>query len=168
VKQPGRFVDVALELARDDPDLVFLVAGEGPLLAEMRRHAEPLGDRVRFLGWRPDVETVYAASDVVLLTSDNEGMPVSLIEAASVGTPAVSTDVGSAREVVVDGETGFVTTPVVSELAAAARRILADPELRARMSAAATAHARRQFSAARLVDDTAGLYERLAADAGLG
>lgn len=168
VKQPGRFVDVALELARDDPDLVFLVAGEGPLLAQMRRHAASLGDRMRFLGWRPDVENVYAASDVVLLTSDNEGMPVSLIEAASVGTPAVSTDVGSAREVVVDGETGFVTTPVVGELAAAARRILGDPELRARMSAAATEHARRQFSAARLVDDTAGLYERLAADAGLG
>ena len=49
------------------------------------------------LGWRADVETVYAAADLILLTSDNEGMPVSLIEAALAGVPAVSTNVGSVR-----------------------------------------------------------------------
>lgn len=168
VKRPDRFVDVALELARDDPEVRILVAGEGALLADMRRHASPLGERIQFLGFRPDVETVYAAADVVLLTSDNEGMPVSLIEAATVGTPAVSTDVGSAREVVLDGETGYVTTAAVTDLAAATRRILDDPDLRARMSEAATAHAALRFGAARLVDDTARLYEGLAAEARLG
>ncbi len=57
------------------------MAGEGELLDELRVQARPLGDRVVFLGWRGDVETLYSACDIVLLTSDNEGMPVSLIEA---------------------------------------------------------------------------------------
>lgn len=168
VKRPDRFVAVAVELAKRYPDVTFLVAGEGALLADMRRLADPLGKRMRFLGFRSDVETVYAAADVVLLTSDNEGMPVSLIEAASVGTPSVSTDVGSAGEVVLDGQTGFVTTSSISDLAAATGRILDDPDLRTRMGDAAKKHARLKFSAARLVDDTARLYAELAEKLALG
>ena len=55
---------------------------------------------MRLLGWRADVEKVYAAADLVVLTSDNEGMPVSLIEAGLAGVPAVATNVGSVAEVV--------------------------------------------------------------------
>lgn len=114
IKRPDRLLAVARLL----PDVTFLVAGEGPLLAPTRAAAPP---NVRFLGWRGDVEVVHAAADAALLTSDNEGMPVSLIEAALCGTPAVSTDAGSAREVV----TGEVVGPDPSQLAAAVRRVLA-------------------------------------------
>lgn len=113
VKRPDRLLEVARRL----PDVTFLVAGEGPLLAPTRAQAP---GNVQFLGWRSDVEVVHAAADVALLTSDNEGMPVSLVEAALCGTPAVSTDVGSAREVVV----GEVTPPDPDALAAAVRRVL--------------------------------------------
>lgn len=106
-----------LEVARRLPETIFLVAGEGPLHDITRRDAP---ENVLFLGWREDVEVVYAAADAVLLTSDNEGMPVSLVEAAMCGTPAVSTDVGSAREVVV----GEVTTPDADALAAALTRVV--------------------------------------------
>ena len=98
-----------------------------------------------------DVLVRSGALDVVVLTSDNEGMPISLIEAALAGRPAVTTDVGSAPEVVIDGETGFVTSTHVDDLAKAVERLLADPELRARMGDAATGRAVRQFGAARLV-----------------
>jgi glycosyltransferase involved in cell wall biosynthesis len=68
---------------------------------------------VRFLGWRSDVEVVYAAADLAVLTSDNEGMPVSLIEAALCGVPAVATRVGSVAEVVLDERTGWLCSPDV-------------------------------------------------------
>ena len=114
IKRPDRLLAVAARL----PEVTFLVAGEGPLLEQVRHEATP---NVRFLGWRADVEVVQAAADVALLTSDNEGMPVALVEAALCGTPAVSTDVGSAREVVV----GEVTPPDPDALAAAVLRVLA-------------------------------------------
>jgi glycosyltransferase involved in cell wall biosynthesis len=161
VKRPDRFVDVAARVAAARPEVVFAVVGEGALLEPTRAQARPLGDSVRFLGWRGDVETVYAASDVVLLTSDNEGMPVSLIEAAHAGRPVVTTDVGSAAEVVVDGTTGLVTPIAVDALAAATDRLLGDPDLRTRMGQAAQERARSLYTPARLIADTAAIYEDL-------
>jgi glycosyltransferase involved in cell wall biosynthesis len=168
VKRPERFVDMAIAVSRRHPTAEFLIAGKGELLDSLRDRARPLEGRCRFLGWRGDVATVYAASDLVVLTSDNEGMPVSLIEAASVGTPAVTTRVGSAPEVVLDGVTGFVTTTDVEALAHATVDLLENDELRARMGVAAALRAQRDFSAARLVADIGGLYERIAAERRLG
>lgn len=159
VKRPERFVDVALELGRTYPDARFLIVGGGELLPALRDRARPLGERAMFLGWRPDVENIYAASDVVVLTSDNEGMPVTLIEAAAAGVPAVTTGVGSAPEVVVDGLTGFVTDRTTRGLADAVDRLLADPELRSRMGRAAAARAEREFGADRLAASMQALYE---------
>jgi glycosyltransferase involved in cell wall biosynthesis len=161
VKRPERFVDAAIRLGAARPSAHFLVAGEGELLDEMRERARPLGDRIRFLGWCADVEQVYAASDVVMLTSDNEGMPVSLIEAAAVGVPAVTTRVGSAPEVVLDGVTGLVTTTDTSALVAATGRLLDDDVLRSAFGDASRRHASDHFGAARLVDDIARLYEEV-------
>jgi glycosyltransferase involved in cell wall biosynthesis len=166
VKRPDRFAEVAVQLARVRPDAAFVVAGEGPLLPDLKARLAPLGDRARLLGWRADVETIYAAADVVVLTSDNEGMPVSLIEAASVGCPAVTTAVGSAGEVVLDGRSGFVVSPDVDALADATGRVLDDPALRARLARAASVHAHACFSRDRLVADTAALYDELVAVAG--
>lgn len=159
VKRSERFVEVAARLGRDD--VTFVVLGEGARLDDLRARAEPLGGRVRFLGWRSDVEAVYAAADLVVLTSDNEGMPVSLIEASLVGTPSVTTDVGSAREVVLDGRTGLVTTTDVEAITAAVARLLDDAPLRARMGAAAAEHAATSFSSDRLVADVERLYRSL-------
>lgn len=158
VKRPDRFAAVVAELSRRLPDLVALVAGDGPA-------ADGLiggGPALRRLGWRADVETVLAAADVVLLTSDNEGMPVSLIEAALCGRPAVTTDVGSADEVVVHGDTGLVVGRDAAEIADAAERLLIDRGLAAGMGAAAQRRARARFGPERLVSDHVRLYESLA------
>ncbi|GAC1441622.1 MAG: glycosyltransferase [Mycobacteriales bacterium] len=145
VKRPDRLLAVAALL----PDVTFLVAGEGPLLARTHAAAPP---NVRFLGWRGDVEVVHAAADVALLTSDNEGMPVTLIEAALCGTPAVSTDVGSAREVV----TGEVTDADPAALAAAVRRVLAQD-----LGPQARADAEARFGVAGMVEAHRALYAGL-------
>jgi len=81
------------------------------------------------VGWRSDVETVYAAADVVVLTSDNEGMPVTLIEAAHAGRAAVTTRVGSAAEVVEHGVTGFTTTTDHDDMASSVLEILGGADL---------------------------------------
>lgn len=161
VKRPDRFLEAAEHLARDNPRVRFLVAGRGPLFDRMSRDAGPLGGRCTFLGWVGDVGLVYAASDLTMLTSDNEGMPVSLIEAAMCGVPAVTTDVGSASEVVLHESTGFVTGRSPAALADAAGILLADDEKRSRFGRAAHEHAMERFSVQRLVDDTTAVYEEL-------
>ncbi len=75
---------------------------------------------------------MYAAADLTLLTSDNEGMPVSLIEAAAAGRPAVATRVGSATEVVMDGRTGLVSATDEHALARAVIELSAQTETGAR------------------------------------
>jgi glycosyltransferase involved in cell wall biosynthesis len=158
VKRPDRFLNVAQRVGAKRTDVTFVVVGDGDLLDDVRRAAKPLGDRVRLIGWRADVATVYAAADVVVLTSDNEGMPVSLIEAAHAGRPAVTTGVGSAGEVVEDGVTGFVTSLDPDDIASLLE-LLADADLRSRMGAAAAERAAAEFSTERLVRDVADVYE---------
>ena len=169
VKRPDRFVAVAAKVVASHPNAVFLVAGDGELARDLRDAATTAGiaEHVRMLGWTGDIECVYAAADVVLLTSDNEGMPVSLIEAALAGRPAVTPAVGSAAEVVADGETGFVVaTGDIDALAAATCRLLADTDLRHTMGAAAARRAEQRFSVARLVADTERIYTDLARERG--
>lgn len=167
VKRPDRFVAVARRLGEHRHDIRFVVAGDGRLLDSVRRTGQRLGDRLRLLGWVADIETVYAAADLVLLTSDNEGMPVSLIEAAMAGVPAVTTAAGSAEEVVEHGVTGLVTSTDVDDIAAACARLLDDDELRARMGPAAAERAERLFSAPRLVSEMEALYRQVMAEAGV-
>lgn len=161
VKRPDRVIDVARRIAAVRDDVTFVICGEGELFEDLKEAATGC-ERVRFLGWRADVETVYAASDLVLLTSSNEGMPVSLIEASMCGVPAVATDVGSVREVVVDRQTGFVVPCEPGAIAHAVLRLIDDPAARERMGRAASARARAKFSRARLVSDMEHLYEELA------
>lgn len=161
IKRPDRFADVAIALAARRPDVRFLVAGDGALLGDLRERLAPLQDRVAFVGFRSDVEAVYAAADTVVLTSDNEGMPYSLVEAALASRPVVATNVGSVREVVIDGQTGFVTAPAVGPLVDALDRVLADPDQAMAMGRAAAERARRVFGADRLVADAEALYADL-------
>ena len=165
IKRPDRFLDMADRLAPGHPDAVFVLAGGGELHDDLRARARDSRSDVRFVGWRSDVETVYAASDVVVLTSDNEGMPLSLVEAAWAGRPAVSTRVGATPEVVLDGVTGFVTEPDSRELAAATDRLLQDPTLREEMGRRAAERAHLEYSAARMAQRVADLYEELVARA---
>jgi glycosyltransferase involved in cell wall biosynthesis len=163
IKRPDRLLEVARRLRDARPSAVVVVAGDGELAAWARAEAAPLGDAVRFLGWRDDLETLYAAADVVLLTSDNEGTPVSLIEAAHAGRPVVATDVGSTRHVVDDGHTGVLCPPDAGALADAVLDLLGDPLRHAAMAAAAPQHAADRFGRRRLVTDTEALYQQLLA-----
>ncbi|HEY0581772.1 MAG TPA: glycosyltransferase, partial [Chloroflexota bacterium] len=120
-----------------------------------------LSDVVRFLGWRRDLQRVYADLDVVALTSRNEGSPVALIEALASARPVVSTAVGGVAEVVVNGQTGLTVPP--GDPAAVAESILSllsDPALAERLGQAGRRHVYPRYDSSRLVDDVRNLYLR--------
>ena len=166
VKRPDRLIEAMALVLEQRPYAVLAVAGEGDLLEETRRLAEPLGASVRFLGWQSDITALYAAADCMVLTSDNEGMPVTLIEAAMAGVPSVTTDVGSACEVVLDGVTGLVVEPEASAVAEGLIRMF-DDDLRNRMGEAARQRAEAEFGTRRLIADHEALYLSLLSATGL-
>lgn len=99
---------LAVEVMSRMDDAHLLVAGDGALHGAMETAARRVPGRVHLVGNVADLSACYAAADVMLLTSHSEGMPAVLIEAGLSAIPAVTTDVGYVRDVVVDGETGFV------------------------------------------------------------
>jgi len=161
IKRPDRFLDVVAEIKFRGIDLHFVVAGAGELLQYCQDRAESENLPVTFLGWREDIEVVLAAADFVLLTSDNEGTPLSLIQAGMVGIPVVATNVGSTNEIVVNGETGLLTDLSVKELSEAVAKLATDSALRAKMGAAGKEYTVARYGVDRLVKDHQDLYLKL-------
>jgi glycosyltransferase involved in cell wall biosynthesis len=163
IKRVDRFLETAA-LLRDRPGTRFVVVGDGELREQLQASepASALGDRLVWAGFRRDVPDVCFASDVVVLTSDNEGTPVSLIEAQAAAVAVVSTNVGGVRSVVLEGETGHLADEP-ADLAARIAAILDDGERAAAMAARGREHVLAKFGIERLVDDLDGLYRRLLA-----
>jgi len=161
IKRPDRLLEAFDLVLKEVPSAVLLMAGEGELFESTKAMGEHFGESVRFLGWRSDLATLFAASDVAVLSSDNEGMPVTLIEASMAGVPCVTTDVGSAREVVLDKETGFVVSADSDALARALVTLFTNEKLCQEMGVAATKHTMANFSSNRLVQDHVNLYRKL-------
>ena len=139
----------------------MLLVGDGPLRPELEAQAAALGiaDGVKFLGWRQDLPAVYKMLDLLLLSSINEGTPVSVIEAMAAGTAVVATDVGGVGDVVEHGRTGMLVPPRDPKaLAAAVGSLASDADTRSRMGRAGRQAVKTRFSAARLVDDVDRVY----------
>jgi glycosyltransferase involved in cell wall biosynthesis len=161
IKRPDRFLDVVAKSETDNVKLNFIVAGAGEKLRYCEERASSENLPVTFLGWREDIEVVLAAADFVILTSDNEGTPLSLIQAGMVGIPVVATNVGSTNEIVVDGQTGFLTDLSVDQLSEAVAKLASDSDLRAKMGAAGKEYTLARYGVERLVKDHQDLYLRL-------
>ena len=161
IKRPDRFLDVVNEITKRSIELNFFIAGDGELLAMCRERIKKEGLPVTILGWQSDIERVLSAADIVVLTSDNEGTPLSLIQAGMAGLPVVTTNVGSVPEVVLDGLTGIVTRLDVQEIAKALEKLVNDKVLRANLGAAAQKFTMSNFGVERLVHDHEELYKKL-------
>ena len=163
IKQHHLFLETARLVANQDPAALFLIAGDGELRAGLEQTARDFGlaDRVRFLGWRRDLATIYGASDVFLLTSRNEGTPVALIESLASGVPGVSTDVGGVRDVM-PGDVGFVAPyDDAAGLAAGVTTLVGNAQLRRTMGERGRASVVARYGIDRLVDDIDALYHEL-------
>jgi glycosyltransferase involved in cell wall biosynthesis/ribosomal protein S18 acetylase RimI-like enzyme len=148
------FVQAARQVRRTMPGVVFLAVGapdRDKPDALSREEAAAAGAHVVFAGWRNDVRDVLAAMDVFVLASWREGLPVSAIHAAAMARPLVLTDIRGCREVVRDGVEGLLVPPRAPDrLAAAIRRLVADPDLRARLGAGARARSVARFDERRV------------------
>jgi glycosyltransferase involved in cell wall biosynthesis len=164
IKRPDRFLDVVIEIENRGLDIEFFIAGDGELLESSKARIAANNLPVKVLGWQSNIEKVLSAADIVVLTSDNEGTPLSLIQAGMAGLPVVSTRVGSVPEVVLDGVTGMITSLDVQEIADAIENLAKSAELRNRMGAAAQDFTLSNFGIDRLVHDHEQLYKKLLAN----
>jgi glycosyltransferase involved in cell wall biosynthesis len=163
IKRPDRFLDIVNEIKRRGVAIEFFMAGDGELLEVCRKRIAAENLPVKILGWQSEIEKVLAAADVVVLTSDNEGTPLSLIQAGMAGLPVVTTKVGSVPEVVLDGVTGIITSLEVQEIADALGKLANSSDLRAQMGAKAQEFTLANFGVKRLVHDHEELYKKLLA-----
>jgi glycosyltransferase involved in cell wall biosynthesis len=146
------------------PEARFLWVGTGPLEEALREEvrARGLASAVRFLGRRDDVPALLAAADLVVLPSLFEGLPLVVLEAMAAGRPVVATRVCGTDEAVHDGVTGRLVPPGdAAALAAAVVEALTSPGLAARWSEAGRERWRREFTATRMVRETAAVYDEM-------
>jgi glycosyltransferase involved in cell wall biosynthesis len=167
VKRIDRFIEMATRL-QDLDDVYFLVAGDGDRRAQLESTpaVRQLGERLVWAGFERDIPAVCFASDVVVLTSDNEGTPVCLIEAQAAALPVVTTNVGGVATVVDDGRTGAIVAQDAGALAHAVRGYLEDADLARKSGMRGREHVLGRFGVDRLVGDIASLYARLLDEVG--
>jgi glycosyltransferase involved in cell wall biosynthesis len=158
-------IDAVAELAQARPRLHLLLAGEGDAEPDLRRRAveRRVESRVHFLGFRRDVPDVIEAFDLLALPSvDCDASSGVLKEAMACRRAVVATEVGGAREIVVEGETGLIVPPRDSAaLARAVAELLDDPERRRSMGERGEERVRREFSRERLVEKTLAVYREV-------
>lgn len=158
-------VDVLIEAAAAAQAPVRLeIYGRGSLRPELERLAVDRSVDARFNGFEPDVRSRLPSLDVFALPSRGDNLPVSILEAMSVGLPVVATRVGGIPELVADGETGFlVDADDPAGLAQVLDRLAADPDERRRLGLRGAERARAEFSAEGVAARMLSLYERLCA-----
>jgi glycosyltransferase involved in cell wall biosynthesis len=161
IKRPDRLLDVAKECKARGIDVRFLVAGEGELFESSKLRCQRENLNVTFFGWRNDIDQIFAASDIAILTSDNEGIPLTLIQAAQAGLPIVATNVGSISDIVINESNGYLTGANAVEMADAIEKLVRDAQLRKLMGEAGKARADQYFSLERMLKDHSDLYRSL-------
>jgi len=172
IKNHKMFLDAAKKILATSPySLVtkFIIVGDGELRRELENYATKTGiaDKVVFLGWRRDLDYIYADLDVVCLTSLNEGTPVSLIEAMASSKPVVATDVGGVKDIVKNGVNGLlVQSGDVNGFRDAVINLLQDAEKRGEMGDKGKEFVKADYNKDRLIKDTEQLYINLLKEKG--
>lgn len=155
VKNPDLFTEVATACL--DLPARFKWVGGGELEETLK--AQQL-ENFEITGWmhRPEVMKYVASADIFLMTSISEAMPLALIEAQATGLPAVVADVFGCRDVVIDGETGFICK-TTDDLIAKTRLLIENPDLRRKLGENAASRAKTRFDVARLNRELLELYQ---------
>ena len=167
VKRHEVAIDAFAAFHHEHPDTLLLLAGEGPMRAQVELMCAQRGvaDAVRFLGHREDIPDLMAAADVLILTSRSEGVPQVVTQAMGLGLPVIATAVGGVPELVIDGKTGLLVAPEQAQrVATALCRLYDDENLREQLSMAGREHALAHFSKDVMLDSTEALYAQLCQD----
>jgi len=161
VKRLDRLIDVARKIKFNQLNIEIIIVGDGPLLPELKIQAQMEELPVQFLGWQLNIENVMKLADIVVITSDNEGTPLSLIQAGVAGKPVITTRVGSVEEIVQNGITGIVCDVNADSVFEAIKTLAADPKLRLLMGTNANRYCLENFTAERLANDLTAIYLKI-------
>ena len=160
IKRPDRLIDLGRSLKASHPTAHIIIAGAGELLEDLTVKSESESLPITFLGWRNDIDMILSSSEIAVLCSDNEGIPLTLIQASQAGLPIVSTNVGSVGDIVLDGVTGLLTEVSSKGLIEGVSAILDDPVLGHRFGKAGQERAREFFSSRVMVERHQTLYSQ--------
>jgi len=165
VKRPELFLELAAYLTSNcqGVKIEFRIAGDGPLRRELEQMSTALGllNKLVFLGEQADMSKIYAASDIVVLTSAYEGTPNVLLEAMANGLPVVAASVGGVPEIL-DSDRGFLVDPLnFKELAESVSKLVNDPQLRARLGANGKRYVERNHSIHSLGQSLIEIYQKV-------
>jgi glycosyltransferase involved in cell wall biosynthesis len=158
IKRPDRFSEVVINLVKSDKNILFLIVGSGDLESDLKTSLSSVAENVKFLGWRTDIENILGATDILLLTSDNEGIPISIIQAALAGVPTVSTNVGSIKEIITNGENGFLTSSDPNDISRFLQILIRDQELRNKFGLSVKQEVTNKFSVSSFLKNYQNLY----------
>jgi len=161
IKRPDRLIELARSIKIEHPSTHLLIVGGGELLPELRELADKEFLPVTFLGWRNDIGMILCASNIAVLSSDNEGIPLTLIQASQAGLPVVSTNVGSVSDIVVEGVTGLLTKVSSEGLIRGVFSLLEDPELGEQFGKSGQKRARELFSSDAMIKHHESMYSQL-------
>lgn len=145
-------------------NITLTIIGDGSLKQDLSATISKLalGDRVTLAGEMVDPGQSLAAATLFIMSSDFEGLPISILEAMSAGLPVVSTDVGGVAEAVIDGESGFLVPRGDFRQLAGKIQILADdPDLRQRMGSRGREHYQQHFTTSRFTSEMREVYQKL-------
>ena len=166
IKAHEVFLQAAATVRRQHPDTQFVVVGAGERREELAQLAEEYGiaPAMHWLGWRRDLPLVYADLDVVALTSRNEGLPTTLVEAMAAGRPVVATRVGGVPTLVTHGETGLLApTGDANAIAAAMLTVLSSRQYAERLGTVAREAVYPAYDLSAFIPRMADFYRRLVA-----
>ena len=161
IKRPDRLIEIARYLKENHPRVELLIAGAGEKFTELQEVANQESLPMVFLGWRNDIGRILSASDILILCSDNEGIPLTLIQASQAGLPIISTKVGSVHDIVIDGETGLLTEANTQSLIQAVDELISNPSKMTQFGLAGKARAESHFSLRGMIQAHEKLYSQV-------
>ncbi|PAQ16066.1 hypothetical protein CD798_03235 [Bacillaceae bacterium SAOS 7] len=141
--------------------------GDGPLMEQARKYVSELGltNRIRFLGNQRDIETILANSQIFVLVSNWEGLPLSILEAMRSGLPIIATDVGGVKETIKHGENGWLIQKGDQlELIGRLQQLIQSPELREEMGRSSKERYHKYFTFGEMMENTVSFYEKASAE----
>ena len=161
IKRPDRLLDIARFLKMNFSDSHILIAGAGELLGTIKSESEAESLPITFLGWRNDIDLILSAADIAILCSDNEGIPLTLIQAAQAGLPIISTNVGSVSDIVSHGVNGLLTETSSRGLMSAAKSLLESASMRDEFGKSGKKRALQYFTSEVMVKHHERLYSHI-------
>jgi glycosyltransferase involved in cell wall biosynthesis len=158
IKRCDRIIETAIQVSNHVPSPYFLIVGDGELRNALESQARGLP--ITFLGWDSHTEDWLAISDAAILLSDNEAVPLAMIEAGLAGLPVIATNVGSMCDVVENGVNGYLVAPIVTEIAARIIAISESPEMRKNLGARGKELAKQRFSVETMIKRHEEIYSQ--------